>query len=174
MTTGQTMLAVGALVLLTTIMLNFYRIFSSSWDTLDGTQLGIDATTIATSYMEIAEGLAFDRNILDENIIVSNEMDLTFPSEFGPPDTVDHVSEFTVFDHFHGVQDTTTVQGLGTYVTDFEVHYVFPDNVQQYSGNQTYLKRMNMKIWRLDPPPPRGAGVDTVRMWTVKGYYGFQ
>jgi hypothetical protein len=56
MTTGQTLLSMGALVLLTTIMLNFYRIFGANWDTIDSSQLGIDATTIATSYFEIAHG----------------------------------------------------------------------------------------------------------------------
>jgi hypothetical protein len=175
MNTGQTILALGALILLATIMLNFYGIFNSSWDSIDGTQLGIDATTIATSYMEIVHGLAFDEAVLDANVIVQSEWDFKLPGTFGPPDTVTSVNEFTVFDHFHGVRDTTTVPGLGTYATEFEVHYVLPGNVQEFSlANQTYLKRMDMKIWRINPPPPVTAGIDTVRMWTVMGYFSFQ
>ncbi len=179
MSTGQTLLTLGALLILTTIMLNFYRIFGSSWDTLDGAQLGIDATTIATSYMEVANGLVIDEAVLDSNLIVEEDKEMYeyFKEywEFGPPEGVTDISEFFAFDHFHGVRDTTTVTGLGTYVTEFEVYYVSPINVQlPVYVMQTYAKRMDMKIWRLDPPPPANAGVDTVQMWTVMGYFNYQ
>jgi hypothetical protein len=174
MTTGQTMLALGALVILTSIMLNFYRIFGSSWDTMDSSQIGIDATTIATSYMEVAHGLAFDESVLDSNVIVTSPSDLRYASEFGPPSGVTDISQFTAFEHFHGFEDTTTVQGLGTYVTNFDVYYVFPDDVQTRAGGRTYTKRMDMNIWRIAPPMPATEGIDTVRMWIVMGYYSFQ
>jgi len=174
MTTGQTILAMGALVLMTTIMLNFYRVFSGNWDTLDSSQMGIDATTIATSYMEIAHGLSFDRKVLYEDVVVQDPAtDLTFPTDFGPPDSVQYVSDFTVFDYFDGVSDTTTIPGLGTYVAEFDVYYVQPNDVHQISNNQTFLKRMDIEIWRIEPPPPPGSGVDRVSMWTVMGYFTF-
>jgi hypothetical protein len=82
MTTGQTLLAMGALVLLTMIMLNFYRIFGSSWDTLDTSQLGIDATTIGTSFIELAHGLAFDERT-DTSFLQAGQENLTY--KYGKP-----------------------------------------------------------------------------------------
>lgn len=173
MSTGQTILTVGALAILVTIMLNFYRIFGSSWEILDGTQLGIDATTIATSYMEVAHGLVFDKAILDDDPLDNLPWDFTNPPELGAPDTINHISEFFVFDHFHGYRDTSIVHGVGTYVTEFEVYYVFPQDVEFKSMNETFAKRLDMKIWRIDPPPPPRSGVDTLQMWTVMGYYSY-
>lgn len=173
MTTAQTLLALGALIFLVMTLLNFYSIFGFSWDTVDSSQLGIDATTISTSYMEIAHGLAFDANVLDTNITITSPSDLQPASEFGAPDTVTEIGQFIKFDDFHEFRDTTTIPDLGTYVAEFEVYYVYPGNVQSVAITQTYAKRLDMKIWRIEPPAPE-AGIDTVRMWTVMGYYSFQ
>lgn len=173
MTTGQTLLALGALIFLTLTLLNFYTIFGYSRDTIDSSQLGIDATTIATSYMEIASGLAFDAAVLDSTVTITSPSDLRPAHEFGAPDTVTHVSEFIKFDDFHGFRDTTTIPDIGVYLAEFEVYYVYPGNVQAIADTQTYAKRMDMKIWRIKPAPSE-VGIDTVRMWTVMGYYSFQ
>jgi hypothetical protein len=56
----------------------------------------------------------------------------------------------------------------------FDVYYVNPTDVTTKVNNRTFTKRMDMKIWREQPPPPPGyAGIDTVYMWTVMGYFSF-
>jgi hypothetical protein len=174
MTTGQTLLSMGALVLLTTIMLNFYRIFGANWDTIDSSQLGIDATTIATSYFEIAHGLAFDHAVLDTSVIVTSASDLTPVGSLGRESGKNSPADFTDFDDFHEYTDIITVTGFGTYNATFDVYYVDPSDVTVPAGNRTYAKRMDLRVWRVDPPPLPGAGIDTVRMWTVMAYFSFQ
>jgi hypothetical protein len=173
MTTGQTLLALGALIFLTMSLLNFYNVFGYSRYTVDSAQLGIDATTISTSYMEIAYGLAFDAAVLDSTVVITSPSDLRQSHTFGAPEGVNKISEFTKFDDFHGFRDTVIIPDIGTYVTDFEVYYVYPGSVQARSIGQTYAKRMDMKIWRIIPPPPE-VGIDTLHMWTVMGYFSYQ
>jgi hypothetical protein len=175
MTTVQTMLAVGALVLLTSIMMNFYRIFYSNWDVLDDAQFGIDATSLATSYFEIAQGLAFDEETYDTLKTITSPSQLTQPWNLGPDAGNYDMATFTDFDDFHGYVDSTTIPGLGTYMTQFEVYYVDPFDIQQRIDTApTFAKRMDVKLWRPDHHRAVGAGVDTVRMFTVMGYFQFQ
>jgi hypothetical protein len=173
MTTGQTMLAVGALVLLTTIMMNFYRIFGHSWDTVDATQMGIDATTIATSFMEVAHGLSFDE--ISDTTYITNLSQLTAPGSLGREGAHDDsLHKFNDFDDFHGFETEVDAGENGTYGARFEVHYVEPTNVMAPVNYRTYTKRLDMWIWRQDPPPPPGFEEDSLSMFTVMGYFTFQ
>ncbi len=173
MTTGQTMLAVGALVLLTTIMLNFYRIFSHSWDTVDGTQMGIDATTIATSFMEIAHGLSFDE--ISDTTYIQDLNQLTPPGDLGRDGAHDDsLHKFNDFDDFHDFETTVDAGENGIYGARFEVNYVEPTDVMTSVNYRTYTKRLDMWIWREHPPPPTGMDQDSLHMFTVMGYFTFQ
>jgi hypothetical protein len=174
MTTGQTLLAMGALVLLTMIMLNFYRIFGSSWDTLDSSQLGIDATTIGTSFMELVHGLAFDERTDTSFLQTGEENLLTSTANLGPEGSHDDsLHKFNDFDDFHGHTATVNIGDNRVYMVEFDVYYVNPTDVTTMVNNRTFTKRMDMKIWREQPPPPPNAGIDTVSMWTVMGYFSF-
>ena len=183
MTTGQTMLAVGALALLTTIMLNFYSIFNSQWETVDVAEMGIDATTIATSFMEFAHGLSFD-----ENVPVSDVSELTHPDNLGPdpgpsidgvddPEIVEwnqqngNIHVFNDFDDLNGYKILTDAGQGGVFEVEFEVSYVDPDDVTTKVGYRTFTKRLDVIVRRVSPPPPTSGGVETVSMWTVMGYY---
>jgi hypothetical protein len=174
MTTGQTLLALGALVLLTMIMLNFYRIFGSSWDTLDTSQLGIDATTIGTSFIELAHGLAFDE-ITDTSFLQADQANLlTASANLGPDgSTDDSLHTFNDFDDFHGHISTVNIGENRVFMVGFDVYYVNPTDVTTRVNNRTFTKRLDMKIWREQPPPPPGTGIDTVYMWTLMGYFSF-
>lgn len=173
MTTGQTMLAVGALVLLTTIMMNFYRSYSLNWETIDGTQMGIDATTIATSFMEVAHGLSFDE--ASDTMYITDPGQLTTAGSLGREGAHDDsLHKFNDFDDFHLYETTVDAGDNGIYGARFEVHYVEPTNVMTPVNYRTYTKRLDMWIWREDPPPPPGSELDTLSMFTVMGYFTFQ
>ncbi len=168
----HTILSLGALVILISIMMNFYNIFSHSWYTMDNVQLGIDATGISTNYKQIAHGLAFDGALLDSTVTVTSPADLRPAYQFGAADTIKALSQFVKFDDFHLYRDTTMVPGGRIFVSEFEVHYVETTNIQQVSSIQTFTKRLDMKIWLIDTPPGPD-GIDTVRASTVMGYYQF-
>jgi hypothetical protein len=174
MTTGQTILSIGAFMFLTTILLNFYRVAAETGDTIASGQDGILATTIAASYAEIAQGLAFDEVTDSTNAALASPTVLTAASSLGPEAGEDSINTFNDFDDFNG--KTFDKQATGTnrrYRTQFTVSYVNPDNINQKSTARTFVKRMDLKTWRIAPAPTSAKDLDTVRTFLVLGYFHF-
>ena len=171
MTTGQTMLTIFAFVLLTTMLNNFYRLLGASGDDISMGQDGILATSIATSYMEIAQGMAYDQVTDTSDIALYNLNALTAHTSLGPENTEDSLYEFNDFDDFDGFTFQKEATGTGRiYSTSFQVNYVNVNNVDQIIGGRTYVKRMDLTTWRIQPPTPNA---DTLRLSLVLGYFHF-
>ena len=172
MTTGQTMLTIFAFVLLTTALNSFYRLLGESGDEISTGQDGILATTIATSYMEVAQGLAFDEQTDTTDAAISDITVLTDPYLMGPDvASEDSLHNFNDFDDFDGFILEKEATGTGRrYATQFNVSYVNPSDVSEISWVRTYVKRMDMKTWRTFPPAPVA---DTLRFSLVLGYFHF-
>ena len=174
MTTGQTILTIGAFMFLTTILTNFYRIVAQTGDTITSGQDGILATTVTTSYMEIAQGMAFDEVTDTSNVKLANATTLTSPLALHAEAGEDSLREFDDFDDFNGLTLEKSATGSDKrYRTTFTVQYVNPANVILYSSARTFVKRMDLKTWRVYPPAPAGTELDTVRMSLVMGYFHF-
>jgi hypothetical protein len=174
MNTGQTILTIGAFMFLTTIMTNFYRIVAQTGDTIASGQDGILATTVSTSYMEIAQGLAFDEVTDTSDIAIANPSALTSPLQLHAEAGEDSLFKFDDFDDFNGQALEKTATGSNKrYRTTFTVCYVNPLNILNYSTTRTFLKRMDIKTWRVFPPAESGTQLDTVRLSLVMGYFHF-
>jgi hypothetical protein len=174
MTTGQTLLTLGAFMLLTTILLNFYGAMGESGTVINNGQDGILATTIATSYKEMARGLSFDQITDTSDIAIRNPLLLTPPSQLGPEIGEDSLALYNDFDDLNGlVQDKQVTGSTCVYRTSFSVVYVNPDNVDQVSTVQTFAKRLDMKTWRIYPPVTGDDEIDTIRTSMVLGYFHF-
>lgn len=175
MNTGQTFLTIGALVLLMTSLVGFYRLLGHNGDRLEVSQDGITATTIATSIMEIASSLAFDATTDTSNAALSSIGQLTAPNHLGNEGTFDDsLHKYDDFDDFNGDTLQRRMPGdLGVFTVTFRVGYVEPTNLNQLSPNRQYVKRLDMRIWKSWPPPEDGSGVDTTRMSMVLGYFHF-
>lgn len=174
MTTGQTILTIGAFMFLTTILLNFYQVVASTGDTIATGQDGILATTIASSYLEIAQGLAFDEITDTSAAAIANPSALTSPTSLGHESGEDSLSAFDDFDDFN--RTTFDKQAMGTnrvYRTIGSVVYVNPDNLLQTSSTRTFVKRLDLKTWRVFPPAASATDIDTVRSSLVLGYWHF-
>lgn len=169
------MLGIGALAILMTVLLNFYTVLSRAGIPLEDAQYAISATTLATTFLETAHGLAFDEVTYGQH--VTHPSMLTHWQHLGPdaqPDSLPqetHHHYFNDFDDFNGYVVDTDLGDLGVYRAAFEVYYVDPNDVTQKVFNRTFTKRMDVAIWRTDLPV--GASIDTVRMFTVMGYFNF-
>jgi hypothetical protein len=174
MTTGQTFLTIGAFIFLTTIMLNFYQVTANSGDTIARGQDGILATTIASSYIEIAQGLAFDQITDTTNAALTSPGLLTSPSLLGTETGEDSIALFNDFDDFNRKDYEKQANGTNrVYRTHFDIYYVAPDDLSQKSTTRTYAKRMDLKTWRVFPPAQSAMDLDTVRTSMVLGYFHF-
>jgi len=172
MSTGQTLLTIGAFILLTTILHGVYSSIGSIGTDISGGQDGILATTIATSYIEYANGLAFDQATDTSDVALTSPTSLTYPP--GPEPGETGFDSFNDFDDLNGFSDEKTAGGSARkYRTLFTVSYVDSTDVSNTVTHKTYLKRLDMKTWRTFPAPGTDEFIDTLRTSIVMGYFHF-
>jgi hypothetical protein len=174
MSTNYTMLTIAAFTILMTILQNFYNLLGITGGDITDAQDMILATTLATSYLENAQGLAFDEVTDTTNFALGSAASLTSPGSLGPEVAdEDSVHKFNDFDDFDGFQLEREAGSTGRrFRTRFRVSYVDPVNVNTISGARTFVKRIDMTTWR-SYPPPAGTTLDTLRMSMVMGYFHF-
>ena len=174
MSTGQSLLTIAAFMFLSTLLMNFYQLAASNGDIIAGGQDGIAETTIAISYIEIANGLAFDTITDTSDIAIDNPGSLTAPDQLGHAAGEDSLYKFNDFDDFKGYAEEKDMLGSGRrYKTSFDVYYVDQNNVNNKSSVRTFVKRMDLKVWRIFPPPDKDSGLDTLRTFITMGYFHF-
>jgi len=177
MSTSNTFLTLVAFMLLSTIMVGFYRNLARGGDTVVDSQSGITELTLATTYMELAQGLAFDEVTVDSFLTTTQLAALTDPSHLGvdnpPPSgeptevgfgTIDDIDDLNNY----AIVDTSFKNISGIYKTTFSVKYVNPSNISQTSTVRTFVKRVDMSIWRIAP-----ASKDTLKHSIIMGYFHF-
>jgi len=174
MSTGQTILTILAFILMTSMIVNFYQWIGLSGDTMAESQDRVIATSVGSSYIEFAQRLAFDRVTVNSISARGNPSALTAPGSLSceAEDSAHVMSTFDDFDDFNGEEFEQDAGGTnGRYRTHFTVYYVNPENIELPSSIPTFMKRMDLKIWRVGTPsttPP-----DTVTMFTTSGYFTF-
>lgn len=175
MNTGQTMVTIFAFLLVSTVLVSFYGLVARTDDDIASGQDGILATTIATSYMELAQGTAFDEVTSASDTALANTALLTPAGTLGTDSTFEtDIDSFNDFDDFKGYSVSKVAGGTGrTYKTTFDVNYVNPDNLDQIVNYRTFVKRMDLKTWRTIPPPSETGEVDTLKTSLVMGYFHF-
>lgn len=174
MTSLQTMLSMGAFIFLTSILLSFYRMVDNTGNDVSASQDGILATSIGTSYIEIAQGKSFDAVTDTSSEAIGTPSRLTQWNYLGPDGTEDSLYEFNDFDDFRGFTITKEAGTSGRrFTTLFDVYYVSQTNVANRVTTRTFTKRMDLKTWRSWPPPAERGRVDTVRQSMVLGYFHF-
>ena len=174
MSTNNILLTIGAFIILTTILQNIYGLVGTTGDDVANAQDMILATSIATSYLELAQGLAFDEFTDTTEAAIGNPSLLTPPGSLGPETSAEKtVGNFSDFDDFSGLQFESQPTGTNKrFAAAFSVFYVNPANVDVISNTPTFVKRMDIRVWRTYPPP-EGVASDTLRMSYVMGYFHF-
>ncbi len=169
------MLTLGAFMFLSTILLNFYTTMNATGEEISSGQDGILSTTISASYLEMAQGLAFDVVTDSSDIALYNVNVLTSATLLGRESAgEDSIHEFDDFDDFNNF---TVEKDAGTtgrrYRTTFKVSYVNPSDVATITTSKTFLKRLDLKTWRVKPPMVRSSRLDTLKMSMAMGYFHF-
>lgn len=172
---NHTLLTIGAFLILTSVLVGFYRLLAASGDDVGNAQDMILATTIATSYLELAQGMAFDEYTDTAHVAAGAAGLLTTAGNLGRDGGAeDSIGAFNDFDDFNGMSAVKTATGTNKqFTTVFRVSYVDPSNVDKISSFQTFVKRLDLKTWRSFPPPIDDATPDTLKMSITMGYFHF-
>jgi hypothetical protein len=165
MNTGQVMMSIAAFAFLGTVLVNFNNLILANNEDMSNSHDVIIATSISATFLEAAQGLNFDENSIGQP--VNSPSDLTDPNDLGPDGEPDY-TQFDDFDDYNGYSITPAEGNNGVFRSDFIVSYVDPENIN-FRSVQTYVKRLDVKTWRVDVP----FTTDTVRMFTTMAYFKF-
>lgn len=167
MNTGQMLLTIGALLLLSTVML---RVNSNNFSTetvRDEARFGVVATSIATSIIEQAKGLAFDAKT-DTNSVTSLA-DLTSVFNLGPDagENSADINTFNDFDDFDGYSGIDSTLQSAVFELSCSVDYVTKSNLKSAASVPTWHKKISVTV-------SSPSMDDTLKAATVYSYWFFR
>ena len=161
MSTGQTMLTLAAMMLLSLVILRVNNGFLSSNTILMDTKFSVLGVSLATSIIEEATGKAFDENT--DSGTVATLYDL---SPLGP-DYGEAWPFFDDFDDYKGLSYTDSTMPSAQFNILCDVVYVNSSAPDSYSMTSTWHKKLTVRV-------TTPSSQDTIVMSTVFSYFYFR
>jgi hypothetical protein len=192
MNTGQTILAIGALILLGTTILTVNSTNLNQGTMLRQTELGIYAVSLATSFIQKATSMEFDELTVVRPVLPNNPTPSSYLTTSGvlgidnphvghtttEPETPNVDTTFDDFDDYDDYAKDTSVTNVDVFHVTAVVYYVSPVQPYPKTGTPSWLKRMDLKVNSSvgrgvmeDPTNTATTGVDTIRLSYIKSYY---
>jgi hypothetical protein len=169
MGSGQTLLTIGALILLSIVILSGNKRLNDNDEYLLETRFGLEATAIATSIIEMASQMPFDEMSWDSTKIEKEADDFTLSSNLGPDAGENSYDTFDDFDDFNQYTETDTTQ-QNIYKVLCQVGYVEAKNtgsvLDSYSLLRTLFKKLDVTI---SSPVTN----DTLKLSYIHGFWFF-
>ena len=174
MGTGQMMITVGAIMLLTMVILRVNNNFLGTDVTLMRAKFGILATSLGTSIIEEANSKSFDEASVDNG--VNSTTLLTQAVSLGP-ESGEVYPEFDDFDDFNGLtfntrDDSTFMSAV--FDVEVTVRYVSEGNLDGYSGSRTWHKKIDVAITSESLTDIYTDEQDTLRMSSIFSYWYYR
>jgi hypothetical protein len=166
MNTGQMIMTLGAMMLLSTIMLRVNTANLTNESIRDDAQFGVLATSLATSIIEEAQSKAFDEK--SDTMNVSALTQLT--SVLGP-ETGETEDTFDDFDDYNGFTKRDSTMPSATFDISCQVVYVEPGNITGSTSNRTWNKKLIVTITR---PVSADSSVLALRTASIFSYWYFR
>jgi MSHA pilin protein MshD len=163
MNTGQSLLSIGALMLLSLSILRVNNGILNADSVLQDSKIGVLATSIGTSLIEEANRKAFDAISVSDAVL--DVLTLTSPYTLGPAlgETPDIYNDF---DDYNGYVRSDTVFSM-----DFKiactVNYVDPYDVDGIEMSRTWHKKITVSI-------SSSFISDTLKFSSVYSYWHFR
>lgn len=178
MNTGQTILTIGAVILLGMNVISTNRTFTQHGAVLQQTEIGIFAVSLATSLLEEAEGKVFDKRSLTDSCL-TNLSQLTPKDSLGPDVTDSTRADYDDFDDYNWMtggptrdsiivrRDTIVIKDVDTFYRWAKVCYVDTSSPDTYRGYSTWNKKLTVYI------KARNSS-DTLKMSYIFSYWSFE
>ena len=186
MGTGQTILTIGALVLLSFTVLLTNRSSLQFGTIINQTEIDIYSVSLAESIIEEAAGRAFDHYSASDTAgsgsVITAVSQLTDPTLLGKEadDNYAGTSGFDDFDDYNSWYVTpyvTYVAGVDSFHIQAHVFYVDTTNPDLALTTRTWHKKMIVKVWPTITAWGDAAGKakpDTVTMSYLYSYWWFR
>ena len=174
MTNIQMILALGAMILLTILLLNVNKNSLAVEDVMYDSNFGITATSIASSIIEDASKKRFDKitAIFDpadsSYYAVNDASDFTPASDLGI-DSGEDITDPKTFNDFDDYDNYTTVESTmpsAIFNVSCKVVYVNDTALDDSVNTQTFHKKISVKVWSKSMS-------DTMVMSSIYSYWNF-
>ena len=182
MNTGQTLLTIGALMILGLTVLSTNRTSLQHGAIIAVTEVGIYATSLAQAKIEEAEGKAFDQYSASDtmgsgNVITDvSQLSTTLGKETG--ETYPDFNDFDDYNYYSGSNPYKLyVPGVDTFRVQTTVFYVDTANPNAAIGTRSWHKKMIVKVWPTVSPwgeSKENSRPDTVMMSYIYSYWWFR
>ncbi|HTR81457.1 MAG TPA: hypothetical protein VMM58_07480 [Bacteroidota bacterium] len=144
MGTGQTVLTILAMMMLGRMALAVNQSNAQGGSSVEMAAYRITATSLGTSIIEEATGLAYDEK--SDTVGISSVSSFTAANKLGP-ETGEHYPNYDDCDDFNGLHKVDSLSGSAVFVTDVTVQYVsLTGSTIAVSGTQTYNKLITVKV----------------------------
>ena len=163
MNTGQMIMTIGAMILLSTIILRVNNNFSINTSTVYDSKFAILGTSVGASVIEEAMGKAFDESTADTS--ASSLTDLTNPNKLGP-ETGEAYPNFNDFDDYNGFTKIDSTMPSAVFKIHCVVTYVDPNTPDVTSSNATWTKKISVTVTSVSMK-------DTVKLSSLFSYWMF-
>ena len=172
MNTGQMMITMAAMMLLSTVILNVNRNALNTSTNMFESKYQILAVSLGTALIEEAFSKSFDAETAN-NKIADELKDLSV--NLGPSNSEKYKSNFNDFDDYNGFVDMTsddTTMMSADFKIESKVYYVDPTTSKN-------LEPVNYRTWhkKIDvfvTSPFVNDGKDTVKLSKVNSYFYFR
>ena len=191
---GQTMLTIGALVLLG---LTVFSVNSNNLQhgvILNQTEIGVYAVSLATSYIQTASELNFDQKTIPPagapipvdasgtRLVAPTTTNLTAYTLLGCDGGTEVVNDertFNDFDDFNGFAKLDTIRGVDRFMTLGKVYYIDPTSPDIAIPGPTFFKRLDIRtygtvgrgVFEVSGVNAASQGIDTIKLSYIFSYF---
>lgn len=159
MNLGQSLFAIGALILLSLNIMNVNKRILGTDDVALNSKIGVLATSIGTSIIEEASKLPFDEKTKNDG--VSSLSTLT-----SAPFVIESPGIYDDFDDYNGYIKRDTIFTI-PFKAVCRVDYVNPSDPDGFTNSKTWHKKLTIKI-------SSSFSQDTLEMSTIYSYWYFR
>ncbi len=161
MSGAQHLLAIAAILLLTTLILNVHRSTGEKILITYTNESVITGTGVAQSLMDEITIKAFDENTVFHPVFDADS--LTAVNSLGADLNEYLRTDFDDVDDYQNFQDTVTTDRMGEFNVKVLVAYVNPNDLESLSSVRTFTKRIKVMVTNFNLP-------DTIRLSHIVGY----
>ncbi len=141
---GQQIMVLGALVMLSYLVLSIGNTSNVQLEAALLNESIISGSALAQSLMEEIQSRAFDENTISQAITSTDE--LTSSNSFGPDGEEDSPANFNDIDDYDGYSVTYSLSRMGNFSADVDVYYVAEFEPEIVSVAKTFSKRIDITL----------------------------
>jgi hypothetical protein len=143
MNTGQMLLALGAVILLSMLSLRINNTTISTQSTIVNSKMGLMAVSIAQSVIEEANNKAFDE--ISISAFVSDLNKLTLPTQL-KAESGEKYPDFDDFDDYNNFNRTDTIPTADIFKVKCKVYYIDPSAPNVPVSTRGWHKKIDVSV----------------------------